>query len=94
MRIVGREEVDGCMKKHADSRGALQAWLSEVESARWTSPQDVLDRYPRTSFIRKGLAVFNIKGNDYRLAAQIGFNRGVVHVLRIGTHAEYDTWNL
>jgi len=94
MRIVGREEVERFMKAHADARGPLDSWLAEVEAATWQTPQDVLDRYPRTSFIRKGLAVFDIKGNDYRLAAQIGFNSGVVSVLRVGTHAEYDTWKL
>lgn len=94
MRIVGREEVKKCMSKHADSRRPLQSWLSEVAAARWTSAQDVLDRYPRTSFIRQGLAVFDIKGNDYRLAAQISFKHGVIRVLKVGTHAEYDTWAL
>ena len=78
------------MKKHADARKPLQAWVAEVEAATWRSRQDVLERYPRTSFIRDGLAVFDIKGNDYRLAAQIGFNRGTVSVLKVGTHAEYD----
>lgn len=82
------------MNKHADARKPLQAWLAEVEAATWRTPQDVLDRYPRTNFIRGGLAVFDIKGNDYRLAAQIGFNRSTVSVLRVGTHAEYDTWTL
>ncbi len=94
MRVVGREEVEKCTRKHADSRNALQAWLAEAEAADWRSGQDVLDRYPRNDFIRKGSAVFDVKGNDYRLVAQIGFNRAVVRVLKVGTHAEYDTWTL
>ena len=94
MRVVGREQLDGFMKDHADVRGPLRAWLAEVEAATWLTPQDVLDRYPRTSFISKGRAVFDIKGNDYRLAAQIGFNSGTISVLKVGTHAEYDTWRL
>jgi mRNA interferase HigB len=94
MRVVGREQLDGFMKSHANVRGPMQAWLAEVEGAAWRVPQDVLDRYPRASFAGDGLAVFRIKGNDYRLVARIGFNSGVVRVLRIGTHAEYDTWTL
>ena len=82
------------MKDHADSRRPLQAWLDDVTAAAWQSRQDVLDRYPRTSFPRKGLAVFRIKGNDYRMVAQIAFNTGVVIVQKVGTHAEYDTWTL
>jgi len=94
VRVVGREQLDGFMNAHADARGSLQTWLAEVEGASWRVPQDVLDRYPRASFVRDGLAVFRIKGNDYRLATQISFKNGVVRVLRVGTHAEYDTWTL
>lgn len=94
MRVVGREEVEKCMKKHADSRKALQAWLSEAEAATWRTPQDVRERYPSVDFVGKGRAVFDIKGNDYRLVAQVGFNSGVVSVQKVGTHAEYDTWTL
>ena len=82
------------MNKHADARKPLQAWVADVEAAKWQRPQDVRDRYASVDFIRDGLAVFDIKGNDYRLAAQIGFNRGTVSVLKVGTHAEYNTWKL
>jgi mRNA interferase HigB len=54
----------------------------------------VRERYPSVDFLRKGLAVFDIKGNDYRLVAQIAFNTGVVIVQKVGTHSEYDTWTL
>lgn len=94
MRIVGREHVERYMKDHADARASLQAWLREAEAATWRTQQEVLDRYPRASFVRKGLAVFRIKGNDHRLVVQIGFNSGVVSIQRVGTHAEYDTWTL
>jgi mRNA interferase HigB len=34
--------------------------------------------------------IFNIRGNRYRLVAQVAYNSGRVNVLWIGTHAEYD----
>lgn len=94
MRVVGREKIAAFMNTHADSRKALQAWLAEADEARWRSPQEVKERYPSADFIRDGLVVFNIKGNSYRLVAQIGFRRGIVSVQRIGTHAEYSSWRL
>ena len=57
-------------------------------------PQATLAWYPRASVIRNGLAVFGIKGNDYRLAVRIDFDSAIVRVLKIGTHAEYDKWSL
>ena len=55
-------------------------------------------RYPAADLIASKSAghriVFNIKGNDYRLAAVIYFNQDMVVVERIGTHAQYRKWNL
>jgi mRNA-degrading endonuclease HigB of HigAB toxin-antitoxin module len=38
--------------------------------------------------------VFRIKGNDYRLAARIDVANGIVRIVAVGTHAEYDRWRL
>ena len=38
--------------------------------------------------------VFRIKGNDFRLAARIDFANGIVRMVAVGTHAEYDRWRL
>jgi mRNA interferase HigB len=94
MRLVGQEQLTEFMKAHADVRGPIGAWKAEVEDATWQTQQDVMDRYPRTSFLRDRVAVFRIKGNDYRLAVQISFKSGIFRVLKVGTHAEYDTWTL
>ena len=36
--------------------------------------------------------MFNLKGNHFRLDAQITYSAQVVLVRRIGTHAEYESW--
>jgi mRNA interferase HigB len=92
--VVGRQQLDEFMRAHADARPALSAWVSQVAAASWRSPLEMLERYPRASVIRNGLVVFDIKGNDYRLAARIDFDNAIVRVLRVGTHAEYDRWSL
>lgn len=94
MLIVGRNQLDEFMQAHADARPALSAWASHVVSARWRNPLEMLERYPRASVIRSGLVVFDIKGNDYRLAARIDFDNAIVRVLKVGTHAEDDGWSL
>jgi mRNA interferase HigB len=94
MRVVGRNELSAFMGAHADARRSCEAWLALAATASWKRPRDVLDAFPKASFIRDGLVVFDIKGNDYRLLARIDFVRGMVRLLRVGTHAEYDRWVL
>ena len=37
--------------------------------------------------------MFDIKGNQFRLAANVSYKMGVVQVVRVMTHAEYDRWS-
>lgn len=43
--------------------------------------------YPKASILK---VVFNIKGNDYRLNAQVQYQAGVLVIRFFGTHAESD----
>jgi mRNA interferase HigB len=40
--------------------------------------------------LKAGRAVFNIKGNDFRLIVLIQYQAGVLSIRFIGTHEEYD----
>jgi mRNA-degrading endonuclease HigB of HigAB toxin-antitoxin module len=39
------------------------------------------------------LYCFNIKGNNFRMAAIVTFKDGQVYIEKVITHAEYDKWN-
>ena len=94
MLVTGRPRIAAAMKKHAPLRGALEASVAEVERAQWAEPADVRARFPRASLLTARRVVFRLKGNRYRLIAIVRFasgsSPGVVNVLWIGTHAEYD----
>jgi len=94
MRVVGRHLVEAFAQAHADARPGLTLWLAAAGMASWDRPQRVLAEHPRASLIRGDLVVFRIKGNDYRLAARIDFANGIVRIVAVGTHAEYDRWRL
>ena len=40
--------------------------------------------------MKRGRVVFNIKGNDYRLIAELQYQAGVLVIRFFGSHAEYD----
>lgn len=95
MRIIARRtlrEFVAARTGHQDQpalRAALDAWFSEVHRAQWKSMADVKRLYA-TASIGADRAVFNIKGNSYRLVAAVDFEKGIVGIKWIGTHRDYD----
>jgi mRNA interferase HigB len=78
---------------HADARPALAVWEREVEEVSWSSPSDLKRRYPRASFVGKDNVIFDIRGGRYRLHARVNYVTGIIIVVRIGTHSDYDRWS-
>jgi mRNA interferase HigB len=92
MTLVGKRLLTEFARSHASARGAIAAWTSEVEAASWRTSLDVKARFRSVSFIGSDRIVFNLKGNHFRLDAQLSYSAQIVLVRRIGTHAEYDSW--
>ena len=46
--------------------------------------------YANASIIGSERVVFNIKGNSYRLVAAVDYQRQVVFIKWLGSHADYD----
>jgi mRNA interferase HigB len=72
------------------ARAQYDVWLAIAAQARWRTPQDVKRSHPKASILKGGRAVFNIKGNSYRLVAAISYPAGVMAIRFFGSHAEYD----
>lgn len=89
MRIISRRTIREFVTHHADSRDALDQWYRTTLAADWKSTADVRQVYPHADPVGNK-TVFNIKGNAYRLITAIHYNRGIVFVREILTHAEYD----
>ena len=94
MRVVGAGKLAEFSLKHADAAATLNVWLAEAEAAEWRSPNDIRARYRSASFLAGNRVVFNIRGNNYRLVAKINYELGVALIELVGTHAEYDRWQL
>lgn len=92
MTLLGKGILTVFARKHAGVREPLSAWVFEVEAASWSSPIDVRARFATVSFVGNSRAIFNLKGNQFRLDTQINYSSAIVLVRRIGTHAEYDSW--
>ena len=96
MRIIARRplrEFVAKLKGRKDQpavKTALDAWFAEASRAHWTSSADVKRLYASASIVGSDRVVFNIKGNDYRLVVAIDYEKFIIWIKWIGTHAEYD----
>ena len=75
--------------QHADARSAVQVWFDTAVEAEWQSLEDVREAFPSTDMVGP-LAIFNIRGNKYRLIARIVFAQKRIYIKEFLTHAEYD----
>lgn len=91
MNIYNRSSIIEFYKKHGDAKVPLEIWYEDVEHKKWKSPNDVKRDYGgNVSILKDGRAVFDVKGNDYRIVTAINYTNGWVFIKFIGTHAEYD----
>ena len=93
MRVISKRGLFHRAAKFPDAKSALQVWMESARQATWSSLEDVRRSFPATDMIGK-LAIFNIKGNRYRLIVRMEFERQRIYIKEFLTHAEYDkeTW--
>ncbi len=67
-----------------------RAWYHETKNANWRNSNELKQQFKNASIIGDGRAVFNIKGNDYRLVVAIDYEFQAIFIKFIGTHEQYN----
>ncbi len=89
MRIIAKKTLRGFWKRHPDAEQPLLAWYREVRKEDWETPTRVKERYGNASIIGGNRVVFDIKGNSYRLVAEVDYTHRTVRIRFVGTHDQY-----
>lgn len=90
MRVFALVTLRRYWERFPECEQPLKAWHDEVRRAAWASPHDIRSSYASASFVGSSRVVFNIKGNGHRLVVDVTYQRQMVYIKFIGTHAEYD----
>jgi mRNA interferase HigB len=93
MHVISRKKLREYCQSHADSCEALDDWYKISSKANWANLIEVQAVYPKAEAVGN-FTVFNIKGNKYRLIASINYEKQIIYLKYVFTHAEYDkeTW--
>jgi mRNA-degrading endonuclease HigB of HigAB toxin-antitoxin module len=70
--------------------GPIADFRSPVDASREGPFWYVKAQFGNASILKCRRAVFNVKGNDYRIVAALAYHTGLVFIKFVGTHAEYD----
>ena len=89
MHVISRRRLKEAASRHRDLGVPLDIWFRIAKKAMWKTLSDVRKTFSSADAVEKW-TVFNIKGNRYRLIAEINYLSGRVYIRHVLTHAEYD----
>lgn len=89
MHVISYKAIREFVAIHADAEEALRAWYKAAARARWSNLSEVRKEFPHADPVGR-FTVFNVKGNRYRLIAEINYRGQVLFVRHVLTHEEYD----
>jgi mRNA interferase HigB len=89
MHVISRKKLKEAAVSNRGLEGPLDAWFRITKRASWGNLAEVRKTFATADAVGKW-TVFNIKGNRYRLIAEINFLFGRIYIRHVLTHAEYD----
>jgi mRNA interferase HigB len=89
VHVISRKKLKEAAAQHGELEAPLDAWFRVAKRASWRNLEDVRRTFSSADPVGKW-TVFNIKGNRYRLIAEINYAFGRIYVRDVLTHAEYD----
>jgi len=89
LHVISRKRLLEAALEHGDLNAPLDVWYRIAKKAEWRSLNDVRTVLPSADTVGK-YTVFNIKGNAFRLIAEINYRTGRLYIRHVLTHAAYD----
>ncbi len=89
VHVISRKKLLDAAEQYNDLAASLDAWYRLAKRAAWKSLAELRTIFPSADGLGR-YTVFNIKGNSYRLIAEINYRTQRLFIRHVLTHAEYD----
>jgi mRNA interferase HigB len=89
MHVISYRKLREYGERHANCKDALDNWYKVSSKLDFTNLLEVQTIFPKAEAVGN-FTVFNIKGNNYRLIVSIDYEKQIIYIKYILTHAEYD----
>lgn len=90
MHIVTRKRLLEFGEAHPEAATDLREWERVVRVKRYARSAEVKRDFPSVDFVGPHRAIFNIRGNGFRLVVDMRFDLSRAFVRHVVTHAEYE----
>lgn len=89
MKVLNPRRLREYIAAHPDAGPSLRTWWRTSQESDWSTFADVRQTFNSADQVGDRV-IFNIRGNHYRLATWIDFERKIVVMKWFGTHSEDD----
>lgn len=89
MQVISYRRLREYALNHSDSKDTLDNWYKVASQANCSNLVEVQSVFPSAETVGN-FTVFNIKGNKYRLIVSIDYQRQLIYIKYVLTHAEYE----
>lgn len=93
MRIVSKSAIVSFYQVHPEAKEKLEAWYRACKACSATSLSELKQTFSTADYVPKQFTVFDVGGNEYRIVTAIHYDRQIVYVREVFTHAQYDKWS-
>lgn len=93
MHVIARKKILDFELIHPDAKSSLDAWFAFLEKGTFYSSYSLREQFCYLDILPGDRAVFNIKGNTYRIIVKINYRTQVVFIRFIGNHRDYNKIN-
>ena len=93
MRLIAFGPLRDYMTAHPETAPSLTRWHTTVKQASWATMSEVQYAFQKAKVLNAERVRFEIAGGNYRLIVAFDFEKQIVFVKFIGTHADYNKIN-
>jgi len=92
MQIIARKALREFWKQPGNiaAERPLRVWEALTKQAKWQNPAQVKATFNSADVLPGNRVVFDICGNKFRLITRIDYKFGIVFIVCVLTHAQYD----
>jgi mRNA interferase HigB len=89
VHVITRSRLTEFGRRHPDAASQLREWVRVIRRKHYRNHLEVRADFPTADFVGPRKAVFNIRGNAYRLIVDLRYDLGRVYIRHVVTHETY-----